>query len=410
MPDGAAVIRYDGKRVGRVWRIKFKDASGKQVSETLGKARDGWTKRKAEAALRARLTDVERDGYRRPEQTSFGAFLEEWRDEYPVTKGLKYSTRKGYESIVDVHLVPTLGSLNVTDIGVSQVERYIAGKRRAGLSEATVNRHLNVLSLVMRSAVRRGLARANPVGQVERPKERLTDWRILSPAEVALVEQAFTDLIGDVEPGSEEHAWRQTARVAFLTLQEAGLRAGELRGLRWKHTALADPDVPHLRVEETLVRGRVTTPKSDASRRTVPISSALASELFEHRARSVYQGDDERLFVSPHRGSPLNEKRYAATFRTALAKAGIREYMRPCHDGRHSAITNAARHGRGEMALMTIAGHSDSRTTRRYTHLAGVMFAGEGERMGGGALWGASRNTGRNQTVPSPVEETKDLA
>ncbi len=39
------------------------------------------------------------------------------------------------------------------------------------------------------------------------------------------------------------------------------------------------------------------------------------------------------------------------------------------------------------MALMTLAGHSDSRITRRYTHLAGVMFQDEGERMGGSALW-----------------------
>jgi hypothetical protein len=63
------------------------------------------------------------------------------------------------------------------------------------------------------------------------------------------------------------------------------------------------------------------------------------------------------------------------------------------------------------MALMTIAGHSDSRTTRRYTHLAGVMFAGEGERMGGGALWGASsRKSSRNSADPTPVEETADAA
>jgi hypothetical protein len=121
---------------------------------------------------------------------------------------------------------------------------------------------------------------------------------------------------------------------------------------------------------------------------TIPISQALAAELFEHRARSPFQGDDERVFVSPHRGSPLNPKRYAATLREALVQAGITEYVRPFQDGRHSAITNAARAGRGEMALMTIAGHSDSRITRRYTHLAGVMFQDEGERMGGSALWG----------------------
>ncbi len=35
MPRGAAVVRYEGKR-GAVWRIKYRDAAGKQVLETLG--------------------------------------------------------------------------------------------------------------------------------------------------------------------------------------------------------------------------------------------------------------------------------------------------------------------------------------------------------------------------------------
>jgi hypothetical protein len=45
MPDGAAVIRYDGKR-GVVWRIKFTDAAGKQVMETLGPEREAGRRRK----------------------------------------------------------------------------------------------------------------------------------------------------------------------------------------------------------------------------------------------------------------------------------------------------------------------------------------------------------------------------
>jgi integrase len=117
------------------------------------------------------------------------------------------------------------------------------------------------------------------------------------------------------------------------------------------------------------------------------------------------------VFVSAFQaGSPLNVKRYAAAVREALVRAGITEYVRPFHDGRHSAITNAARAGRGEMALTTIAGHSDSRITRRYTHLAGVMFADEAERMGGSALWSGatSRKFGRKTEDPSPVEATED--
>ena len=55
--------------------------------------------------------------------------------------------------------------------------------------------------------------------------------------------------------------------------------------------------------------------------------------------------------------------------------------MRPFHDLRHSAITNDAASGSSPIAVMTKAGHSDMRTTKRYLHLAGVVFRDEAERL-----------------------------
>ena len=136
-------------------------------------------------------------------------------------------------------------------------------------------------------------------------------------------------------------------------------------------------------------------------------AGALLTQLFDHRGRSAYDGDDELVFPSPHCGSPLNPKRYAATFRDVLGRARIAGYVRPFHDGRHSSITNAARHGRTDLALMTLAGHSDFRVTRRYIHLAGEMFREEADRMGR-ALWGESGTKSRyQQGDPSPVRETE---
>src|SRR5689334_133535 len=105
MPSGAAIIKYAGKR-GTVWYVKYRDAGGRQVKERLGRADEGWTKRQAEAELRHRLSDVERDGYRRPERVTFAALAEEWVTTYPEAKGLKRSTRRGYELIVRNHLIP----------------------------------------------------------------------------------------------------------------------------------------------------------------------------------------------------------------------------------------------------------------------------------------------------------------
>ena len=89
----------------------------------------------------------------------------------------------------------------------------------------------------------------------------------------------------------------------------------------------------------------------------------------------------KHVFTRPAHPSPFDHKRYAKTFRVALTLAGITDYVRPFHDGRHSSLTNAARLGQEQMPLMTLAGHGEFRTTQRYLHLAGQMFRDEGERM-----------------------------
>lgn len=371
-----SVIRYPGKRGAR-WSIRYRDADGRRVSETLGREADGWDKRRATEALRERLVDVKREGRRRLEPVTFEAFTREWvkayRPDDPKDGGLKRSTREGYESIIEGHLVPELGALRLAAIDAVQLERYL--DRKQGLAPRTRNRHLNLLHLVFKAAERRGLVRTNPVSAVERPREPRRRWRILSPVEIGRVERAFTELAH--EATGEERAWREQARVVFLTVVSAGLRAGEIRGLRWRHVSLADPAGATLRVRETFVRGQLDTPKSEKSVRTLALGDRLASELFDHRARTAFDGEDERVFCHPLTGGVLDDRRYAVTLRLALARAKITDYVRPFHDGRHTSITNAAAAGMSGPALMARAGHSDFKTTQGYIDLAGETFREE---------------------------------
>lgn len=53
---------------------------------------------------------------------------------------------------------------------------------------------------------------------------------------------------------------------------------------------------------------------------------------------------------------------------------------------------------------MTLAGHSDSKTTRIYTHLAGEMLRAEAARMEA-ALWGAVEESGRKSALVPVLEE-----
>ena len=400
-----------------MWRVKYRDADGRQVQETLGRSADGWTKRRAGAELRARLTAVEKEGFRKPRPERFENFAREWLARYPAAKSLKRSTETSYRQIIEPHLIPALGRANLDAIGVHRIEEYVAAKQKSGYAPRTINRHLNLLNLILSSAQRRGLIRSNPVPLVDRPREPRKRWRILSPAEVGLVERAFEALIA--EAVDEERGWREQARVIFLLGIGTGLRRGEVQGLRWRNVHLADPDGAFLRVAETWVRYGPDTPKSAAGERTVALGQRLASELFEHRGRTGFAGEDERVFSSPTRGTPFDVQRYTKTYRKALAKAGIRDYVRPFHDLRHTSITNAAAAGTPPAALMTRAGHSSFTTTQGYIDLAGETFREEADRLER-RLWGEASTRNRYKLDasspevatgpgPEPVRETARL-
>jgi integrase len=203
-------------------------------------------------------------------------------------------------------------------------------------------------------------------------------WTILTPAEVARVERAFAEL-ADESAERGERAWLEQARVIFLTVLLAGLRRGEVLGLRWEDVQLADPNGARLLVRRTWVRGQEDTPKSERGERTIALGHRLAEELFEHRGRTAFRDDGERVFCHPLTGGVLDHKRYAETLRAALKKAKVERPMRPFHDGRHSSITNAAAAGASPASLMARAGHADFATTQLYIDLAGETFRDEAE-------------------------------
>lgn len=180
--------------------------------------------------------------------------------------------------------------------------------------------------------------------------------------------------------------------------------------MRWESVALADPDGATLRVAETWVRAGSDTPKSEASTRTISLGRRLASELFDHRARSPFQGDAERVFPNPRTGNAFNITRYTGFFRQALKAAGVEGYVRPCHDLRHSSITNSAAAGTSPEALMSRAGHSDYATTRRYVDLAGERFRDDADLLEQRLFGSSSPKFQSEVAVPSPDQTTVGAA
>src|SRR2546425_289294 len=157
------VWRYEGRR-GIVWRIRYRDAAGRRVLETLGREPE-WDRKRAEAELRRRLVDVERDGYRKPEKLTFAAFAERWLEEYLPGRGLKLTTTDGYRQTLRKHLLPYFGryELQTLEQQPELVDRYVTLKIRQGLAPKTVVNHLLVLQVMLKRAVRWRLIQRNPV-------------------------------------------------------------------------------------------------------------------------------------------------------------------------------------------------------------------------------------------------------
>jgi len=107
----------------------------------------------------------------------------------------------------------------------------------------------------------------------------------------------------------------------------------------------------------------------------------LAESLWQHRRRSSFRGEDELVFCHAERGTVYREHVFAEQFRAALKAARITDYVRPFHDLRHTSLTNEAASGSTPIALMAKAGHTDMKVTRRYLHLAGIVFRDEAEAL-----------------------------
>jgi site-specific recombinase XerD len=410
VPAQACVTTYHGKR-DTTYYVKFKDADGRQVKERVGTARGGWTKNKAKKVLRERLVAVEREGYRKPTRETFSSFAASWVDAYPRARRLKRSTSRGYEVIVDRHLRPVFGALRLTDVTLERINAFVAAQS-SRYAPGSVNRQLNVLSLVLRHAQEQRLISFNPMPFVTRPREQLREWRILTPDEAVAVEREFDELIDTASLAKRDDL--VVVRRLFLTHMGIGIRRAEAAGLKWRSVFLTDPEGAYLRVSETFVRSQIDSPKSRAGLRTIDLGPRLASELFDHRLWSTFRGDDEFVFANPRTGRPFDAGTYGTLVHLALDRAGITDYLRPSHDLRHSSITNAARAGTSPEALMSRSGHSSYATTRRYINLAGARFRDEAQLLEE-RLWGsfgtkAGYQTGQDRaslterSVPDPHE------
>jgi integrase len=376
------VWRYAGTR-GVVWRIRYRDPTGKRILETLGKEPE-WTRPRAEKELRRRLVDVERDGYRAPEKLTLTEFAERWQTEYLPGRGLKLTTLDNYRQTLNRHLLPSLGhhTLHHLEQHPELIDHYITQKIQSGLAPKTVTNQILVLQVMLKRAVRWRLIRHNPVNDCDRPRLRQPEMNVLTETEIARLWTAYTHLehaaAENTPIDTANQAWWRLARTITFVALGTAMRRGELLALQWKDVQLLEG---HLTVRQALVKGRITTPKSAAGRRLIELGPRTKQLLADHYATTAYDGDDDYVFAHPSKGTPTDPSRLAREhLRPALHTAGITKPFRPFHDLRHTALTHEAAAGNPLTYIQMKAGHSQTQTTERYIHAAQVQFLGAAAR------------------------------
>ena len=234
---------------------------------------------------------------------------------------------------------------------------------REALSPASVKDTLSYLATVYAWALKLKLVAANPMVGLERPTAA-SAVEFFSQLEVQTI-------LRTAEKRAESGMRPDLALAACLRLAlHAGLRKGELLGLRWM-----DLDLDAQRL--TIARSYKGLPKSGKPRH-LRLPSACAPALL--RWRAVCPRSKEGLVFPPLPGWAQSTKAMLG-LPALLIAAGVRQPPHPWHACRHTFASHYVMAGGNILVLQRILGHSDVKMTMIYAHLAPDFLGDEMERV-----------------------------
>jgi integrase len=190
--------------------------------------------------------------------------------------GLERTTLEQYWQHLNLHVVPLIGSVRLTQLTAPMVREF-EDQLRADRSPAMVRKVMGSLGAIFADALERGLVAQNVVRGLRtrrrRGKDRRADKRRKGKLKIG-VDIPTPDEVRTIIAHLEGR-WRPMLLTAIFT----GLRASELRGLRWSDVDFKRGEI-HVRQRADRFN-TIGRPKSEASERTVPLLPMLANTLRE---------------------------------------------------------------------------------------------------------------------------------
>jgi integrase len=252
------------------WVCAYTDGQGDRHIQTFERKKD------ADAFQASVKVDVGRGVHTAPSKSitvAEGCRL--WL-ETGQSHALERTTLDSYRQHSTLHIVPLLGTVKLSALTTATIREFEDRLRGKGTSPVMTKRVLTSLGSMLADAQERGLVAQNVVRNLRtsrRGKDTPRDSKLVvgvdipTPREIRALVQHLSG------------RWRPLLLCAIFT----GLRASELRGLRW-----SDMDFKRreLHVRQRADRyGVIGPPKSKAGERTVPLSPLVVNTLREWKAK-----------------------------------------------------------------------------------------------------------------------------
>lgn len=300
----------------------------------------------------ARLSMIEADLHRgawidpRSSSITLKEYAAEWLS---LRRDLALRTRELYQHLLDRHIIPALGSINLVALAPSKIRSWHAGL--AADYASTAAKAYRLLSTILHTAVADGLILSSPCKVNGAGVERAAERPVATVREVAELEAALPAHLRLIVPLA---TWCQ-------------LRRAELLGLRRQ-----DIDLDHavLRIEQSRTytmhgKALVKEPKTAAGRRTIAIPDFVLPAIESHLERFTGPEPDAYVFTGKT-GVPLGANVLQVAWQRARVRVGRTDLR--LHDLRHTGLTLAAATGATTVELMHRAGHSSAVAAMRYQH------------------------------------------
>jgi Phage integrase family/Phage integrase, N-terminal SAM-like domain len=233
-------------------------------NQLLGSKKDIPTKRLAERRLEVLLAPVNSLAYRPGRVATVEEFAERWKAE--ILSKRKASTIHAANAHLRTHILPILGKLRLSDVGVENQQVFVT--RLSGVVSCKMLLNvLGTLSSILTTAQNWGYTCEG----INYRKLALPEKAEAAPA--ACFSPCNAAKIINMAVGQY--------RVMFAIAAMAGLRAGEILALQ---VGDFDLEANLLTVRRSVWRGKVSTPKTSHSLAVLPIPEELARIVREHVA------------------------------------------------------------------------------------------------------------------------------